>query len=308
VDEIILHHYAMSPFAEKVRVALGIKQLAWRSVIIPTIMPKPDLMPLTGGYRKTPVMQIGADIYCDTQCILREIEQRFEGPSLYRDSDAGTTNAFAFWSDRSVFSPAVAVAMAGRPNLVPEEFYADRSKLLGREINLERMKAVAPFMLDQLRAQLEWYESMLEDGRPFLLGQHPTLADCAAYHPCWFIASNLGDRAAPLVEFPRLQIWMDRVKAIGHGRPTEMDSKEALKIAKDAKPQTQRQQDANDPLGRKSGEQVRVVPDDTGKDDPVTGELIASSRDSIAILRNDPQVGEVIVHFPRAGFVVQPVK
>ena len=65
MSEIILHHYPLSPFAEKTRVALGIKGLAWRSVIIPQIMPKPELMPLTGGYRKTPVMQIGADIYCD---------------------------------------------------------------------------------------------------------------------------------------------------------------------------------------------------------------------------------------------------
>ncbi len=44
-----------------VRVAFGIKGLAWKSVIIPRILPKPDLMPLTGGYRKTPVLQIGAD-------------------------------------------------------------------------------------------------------------------------------------------------------------------------------------------------------------------------------------------------------
>jgi len=62
MSEVILHHYPMSPYAEKTRRALGIKKLAWRSVTIPVIMPKPDLMPLTGGYRKTPVMQIGADI------------------------------------------------------------------------------------------------------------------------------------------------------------------------------------------------------------------------------------------------------
>ena len=306
MDEIILHHYPMSPFAEKVRVALGIKQLAWRSVIIPMIMPKPDLVPLTGGYRKTPVMQIGADIYCDSQRILREIELRFEGPSLYRDTDPGTANALAFWSDRNLFSPAVGVAFARRPNMVPAEFFADRSKFMGREISFERMQVAAPFMMDQLRAQLEWCETMLEDGRPFLLGPHPTLVDCAVYHPCWFLSSNLGEGAPPLVEFPRLQIWMDRMKAIGHGKSTELDSKEALRIAQEAKPQTQRQQDANDPLGRKSGQQVKIVPDDTGRDDPVVGELIASSRDSIAILRSDPQVGEVIVHFPRAGFVVQP--
>ena len=80
--DIILHHYAASPFAEKVRIALGLKQAAWKSVDIPNVMPKPDLMPLTGGYRKTPVMQIGADIYCDTQLIMLELDKRLPAPGL----------------------------------------------------------------------------------------------------------------------------------------------------------------------------------------------------------------------------------
>ena len=67
--DLILHHYPTSPFAEKVRLVLGYKNLAWKSVVIPQIMPKPDLQALTGGYRKTPVLQIGADIYCDTALI-----------------------------------------------------------------------------------------------------------------------------------------------------------------------------------------------------------------------------------------------
>ena len=76
MSEIILHNYPESPVAEKVRIALGIKGLEWLSVKIPRIPPKPLLMPLTGGYRRTPVMQIGADIYCDSQCIIRELERR----------------------------------------------------------------------------------------------------------------------------------------------------------------------------------------------------------------------------------------
>src|SRR5471032_1906235 len=75
MSDLILHHYPNSPFSEKVRVAFGIKQLAWKSVEIPNIMRKPDLMPLTGGYRKTPVLQIGADIYCDTQLMMLEIDK-----------------------------------------------------------------------------------------------------------------------------------------------------------------------------------------------------------------------------------------
>ena len=69
--DLVLHHYPESPYAEKVRRILGFKGLAWKSVTIPMMMPKPDLLALTGGYRKTPVLQIGADVYCDTDLIAR---------------------------------------------------------------------------------------------------------------------------------------------------------------------------------------------------------------------------------------------
>jgi glutathione S-transferase len=305
VTDIILHHYPMSPYAEKVRIALGIKGLAWHSVFIPVIMPKPDLLPLTGGYRKTPVMQIGADIYCDTQCILREIERRFPETSLYRGTSAGLAEAFALWSERAIFQPAIAVALAKRPDALPEGFLEDRAKMSGRELSIDRLRAVAPIMLDQLRAQLGWYESTLSDGRAFLLGEHPTLVDCAAYHPCWFLSSNVGLDAAPLAELPQVRAWLDRVAALGHGTPKKLSSQDALSIATAARPATHASQDANDPLGRKPGDRVSVTPDDTGRD-PVVGELVSSSRDEIVIRRIDDQVGEVHVHFPRAGFVVKP--
>src|ERR1700689_1920242 len=80
---IILHHFEESPFSEKVRLVFGLKNIAWTSVRISRIMPRPDLMPMTGGYRRTPVLQIGADIYCDTQVILRELERRFPEPTLF---------------------------------------------------------------------------------------------------------------------------------------------------------------------------------------------------------------------------------
>lgn len=304
MSEIILHHYPQSPFAEKVRVALGIKGLSWRSVILPVIMPKPDLLPLTGGYRKTPVLQIGADIYCDTQCILREIERRFPEPSLYRGTDAGTANALAFYIDRNLFMPAVGLVFGGRPEILQEGFREDREKMTGRPIDLARVQAAKPVLLEQLRPQLAWFEAMLADGRAYLMGAHPTLVDCALYNPCWFIRSNLGANAAPLTELPRLQAWMDRMEKIGHGKRTDLGAQEALAVARSASPRAQSHTDENDPFGRKPGMKVQVTPDDTGRD-PVVGELIASSTDTIVIGRSDPQVGEVAVHFPRAGFIVQ---
>lgn len=302
---IILHHYPTSPFAEKVRIALGLKGLAWRSVLIPMVMPKPDLMPLTGGYRKTPVMQIGADIYCDTQCILRELERRFPERSFYRGTDAGTANALAFMIDRNLFSPAVGIVFGARDfsQLAPG-LLEDRAKMTGREMNLDRIRAARPLLVDQLRVQLVWFASMLDDGRPFLQGSDPTLVDCALYNPCWFIRSNMG-AVAPLTEFPNLLAWMDRMQAFGHGTPADMDSKEALAIAKAASPATQVHADANDPMGRKAGMKIQVIPDDAGKD-PVEGELLSLSAEEVVVKRDDEQVGELAVHFPRAGYVIKP--
>ena len=98
--EPILHHFDWSPYAEKVRVLLGIKGLAWASVQIPMVMPKPDLTALSGGYRKTPVLQVGADVYCDTSCIARELELRWPEPTLFPDGNEGLALALATWADR----------------------------------------------------------------------------------------------------------------------------------------------------------------------------------------------------------------
>src|SRR5258708_25681387 len=102
--EIILHHYDTSPFSEKVRVMLGVKGLSWRSVIQPVIMPKPELTPLTGGYRRIPVLQIGADVYCDTQVILAELEARQARPAVGQ----GAHWAVNLWPDRLFFQVTVA--------------------------------------------------------------------------------------------------------------------------------------------------------------------------------------------------------
>jgi glutathione S-transferase len=286
---------------------LGIKRLAWRSVTIPVIMPKPDLTPLTGGYRKTPVMQIGADIYCDSQLILRELERRFPEPSLYRGSDAGTANALSFYLDRTLFSPVVGMTFGLSPKALPEGFAEDRAKLMGRELNLERLKQAVPMLLDQLRPQFAWIEAMLVDGRAYLCGEHPTTVDCSAYQLCWFITTNVSGATPPLGELPKVHAWMQRMARIGHGTPTEMDSKEALAIAKAATPQVEERSDANDPFGRKTGMRVQVAPDDIGRD-PVVGELVALSTYEVVVKRTDPVVGEVAVHFPRAGFVIQPAQ
>ena len=303
MTDIILHHYGLSPFAEKVRIGLGLKQAAWKSVDIPNVMPKPDLMPLTGGYRKTPVMQIGADIYCDTQLIMLELERRLPSPSFLPKSREGETRAITMWIDRNIFSPAVGVVMSQVADKFGDAFKKDRSEFSGRTFDPERLRAALPMLRDQTYAQLSLAEAMLADGRKFVLGGEPSLADCALYNPVWFIQKHLGAAAAPLDRLPGITAWSERMKTLGEGKRTDIKATDALEVAKAAKPEPT-SVDANDPSGLKVGQKLSVTPDDTGKV-PVTGTLVGLTADRISIARNDPRVGDVVVHFPRVGFIVQ---
>jgi glutathione S-transferase len=304
MTDLILHHYPNSPFSEKVRVALGLKQLEWKSVEIPNIMPKPDLMPLTGGYRKTPVLQVGADIYCDTQIMMLEIEKRFPERPLLPVGQEGEARAIAMWIDRNIFWAAVGVVMGAIGDKLPEAFAKDRSDFSGRSFDAAKLKAAAPFAREQTYAHLVLAEEMLRDGRPFLLGAAASLADCALYTPVWFLQVRMGqgDTPAPLDRLPKIVEWSQRMKALGSGKPTPMTGAEALDVAKAATPGATKVDD-KDPSGLKAGQQISVTPDDTGKV-PVTGELVGLNSDRVSIKRSDERVGEVVVHFPRAGFVL----
>jgi glutathione S-transferase len=307
MTDIILHHYAVSPFAEKVRIALGLKRAPWQSVDIPSIMPKPDLMPLTGGYRKTPVMQIGADVYCDTQLIMMELERRLPTPSFLPKGREGEARALALWIDRSIFGPAVGVVMSQVP--VDERFgpafKKDRSEFSGRTFDPERLRAALPIVRDQTYALMSLAETMLADGRPFLLDDAPSLPDCALYNPVWFIQQQVGPTASPLDRLPRIVAWAERMTAAGKGGTRrELAAIDALAIAKAAKPEPTSVA-AGDPSGLKAGQTLSVTPDDTGRV-PVTGSLVGLTADRVSLARHDERVGDVVVHFPRAGFFVTP--
>lgn len=307
MEEIILHHYPQSPVSEKVRVGFGIKGIAWRSVEIPRIPPKPDLMPLTGGYRRTPVMQVGADIYCDSQCILRELERRVPEPTLYPGGAPGMVWGVSRWTDGPLFSMAVRVVLGAAADDLPEDFAKDRGRLyFGPDCDLKAVQADLPHAIAQLRAQFGWMDQRLEGGRAFMLGDSPGLPDVLDYYLIWFVRGRWENGPAFLSQFPALEAWEKRVAALGHGTPSDMDAGEALEIARAAEPAAPERADEDDPQGLAPGMPVTVVPDGDGGDPAVAGTVHAVDRETIAILRDDARVGRVCVHFPRVGYRVSP--
>jgi glutathione S-transferase len=301
VSELILHHYDMSPYAEKIRTVLGFKGLPWRSVHIPVVMPKPDLTVLTGGYRLTPVLQVGADIYCDTKVIARRLEQERPTPTLYPEGTAALERALSLWGE-TVFMSLVALALAS--GVFPPDFIEDRKKMVPGGFDLAQAQAVMPSRLDHIRATLDFLDRQLADGRPFLLGDAPSLADFSVYHPLWALRANPGGDVF-LAPLPRVVGWLDRVGAFGHGTPTELEPAEAVRIARDAKPATAPAEDPGDPSGRRVGDRISIFPEAYGRD-PVVGELVRADAHSLAIRRRDERVGEVVVHFPREGMIIVP--
>lgn len=298
MSDIILHQYDTSPFSEKVRICLGIKDLAWSAVDQPTIMPKPDLTPLTGGYRRIPVLQIGADIYCDSQLIARELERRFPQKPLYPAGAQGLVNAVEQWSDRAVFQSAVPAIFGSIGDRVDPAFVKDREALSGQPFNLAAMKAVAPFALTQIKAHAALLAQQLADSGAFLAGADPCLADAAAYYNFWFVRSfapGLADRFEDLAGF---DAWYDRVKAIGHGQRSSMTRSQALDVARASTPEASSILESDADL---TGKTVRLAATDYGRD-PITGVLVGSTPYSLTVAREVEGLGRINVHTPRLGY------
>ncbi|MGH8418329.1 MAG: glutathione S-transferase family protein [Pseudomonas sp.] len=308
MSELILHHYPTSLFAEKARLMLGYKGLSWRSVIVPSILPKPDLTTLTGGYRKTPVLQVGADIYCDTALIARRLEAEKSSPSFYPQGQEFTAASLANWADTVlflhsvslVFQPAsLAVRFAKVPPEAVKAFVADRSTFFdggsATRLPLELAQHQWPTLMSRL-------ETQLERNGDFLLGV-PSIADFSVAHTLWFLKQT--PVTAPLVDdYPAVSAWYQRVIGFGHGAASELSPADAIEIAHSATPAQLPEEAFTDPNGFNVGDQVSVSAVDYGVD-PVEGELVFNGREEIIVRREDERAGTLHVHFPRYGFRIE---
>jgi len=306
MTEPVLHHYPVSPFAEKVRAMLGFKGLAWKSVQIPLFMPKPDVVALTGGYRKTPILQLGADIYCDTALIARVLERLAPAPSLFPQGDTLAVRAAAHFADYVMFGITIPIAFQPGAGMMkhffsdatPEfltAFGKDRSAMRQggtiRRGPLHECKANLQGLLGKVEAQLTG---------PYLFGERACIADFSLYNALWPVWKPADTRVV-LDPFPRTKAFVERMVAIGHGKPGEISSGDAIQMAKSSTPEAVKGAVALETGGIALGEQAQAMPVDSGLD-PVTGELLHASADEIVIRRTDPRAGTVHVHFPRFGY------
>ena len=307
MKDIILHHYPTSPFSEKIRLVMGYKHLAWKSVIIPSIMPKPDVLALTGGYRKTPFMQIGADIYCDSALICDVLEHRQPEPTLYPPLHKGLARVLAQWADTTLFWAAMAYNLQpkgaatmfeGAPPEVAKAFGADRAAMTTGMTRLRAPDATAAY-----KSYLRRIANML-DGQDFLMGSAPCVADFAVYHPLWFSRKRVAVMADILDATPGVLAWMDRMAALGHGSMEKFSATEAIALAAASTPLPVTDEPFQDEHGIALGSPVTIAAESFGAE-LTAGELIAATRMHYTLRRTDERAGTVHVHFPRVGYVLK---
>jgi glutathione S-transferase len=309
--DLILHHYPRSPYSEKIRLVLGHKKLAWKSVIVPDILPKPDVVALTGGYRKTPFLQVGSDIYCDSALICDVLEHVQPEPPLFPPHLRGCSRVFAQWADTTLFWAAMtynfqprgtAQLFDGAPEIA-QLFATDRRAMQTNMVRLRRGDATSAY-----RSYLRRIASMVEE-HDFLFGAEPCVADFATYHPLWFTRERVPALADILAATPAVAEWMDRLAALGHGRHEELSAGDAVTVAARSEPaapgdnllvHSAFQDDHGIPLGS----QVTITPESFGNE-PTAGELVSATRTHYTLRRHDERAGLMHVHFPRIGYVLQ---
>lgn len=300
---LILYHYEMSPFSEKIRRMLGYGNLEWRSVLIPEIPPRPVLEKLVGGYRKIPVAQMGADVFCDSHCIATEIAALSGKPQLALEACAEEVQAYVARADLELFFACLMTSTTWRLNIKVLQSMSPLNivRFAWDRLNIGRNAAVPMIGLREARQLMREHLAAMEArlSQAFLYGAEPNHADFSCYHSLWF-ARELAE-SRKLSAYPNILAWMDRMKGFGEGRRSELMADEALEIARQAQPRAIAPEYTSD---SQIGQSVLITPSDYARQ-ATPGTLVGSSPTQWIIAREQAEIGRVHIHFPKQGYILQ---
>ncbi|HMJ11922.1 MAG TPA: glutathione S-transferase family protein [Polyangiaceae bacterium] len=312
----ILHHYELSPFSQKVRSILAYKRIAYHAVRVPAVMPKPDLVALTGGYRRVPVLQMGNHVYCDTALIARVLERISPSPTLYPTPVA---ELIAEWADTTLFGTAAPLGF--RPTrtdvlmqlLSPEELSKMVEDRAAMHADSRRRFLPPAAAQSHMQAYLQRIEGLLGTNE-YVCGSAPSIADFSVYHCLWFLEQLVPETLAP---FAIVKSWLERMQAIPPLAADSLSSSDALDICQRAGHRegpvsghfvgAAPGPDGGTPiatLGLRAGQRVSVRASDYGRD-AVEGDYAGSTQHDLVIRREDARAGTVLVHFPHVGYEVR---
>ena len=296
---LILHQYDISPFSQKAQKMMGLKELSWQSVEMPMIAPKPDVEALTGGYRGTPVLQIGRDVFIDNWMIARALDEfDASGPAI--NAQGGLREAALYaWGER-LFTPLLHTALAAYQSEWDADFLADRKRVFP-DVDFDTLDVSDPDRRSQVRAYLGTVEAQLGLDQDFLGGAQADSCDIHVWGMVWMIHSAL-PALMPIVEtFPRLTDWYERVSALGTGDREDVKIDVAWQSLKDGPARPLPDTPDQEPLAPWVGEVVDIAAGSADRGS-ASGRLLAVDHEQV-VLGVEPISGEAAqVWFPRFGY------
>ncbi|KAF8639822.1 hypothetical protein AX17_001078 [Amanita inopinata Kibby_2008] len=322
---LILYRYENSPFSRKIENVLLFRCIPHLRVNVASVLPRPEITELLGiTYRRIPILAIGRDVYCDTSLIVAALERHFP-PSVDHGTmfpkakvtghvDSGIVKALSqFYAETAAFPLAVSLLPWDK---LPTSFVQDRGLLSGTPVAPKLFIASRGKALSTLSSHLQLLEEQLNDGRAWLLEtEEPGLADISL-HFIYTWAQQFPTAKDLISEdtFPHVVKWLTRltsllaVKAQQQPAPTLITGDEAAELIASS---TYGPLDTigfntleASRLGVQENELVKVSPNDTGKNYPTTGKLIALSR-SESVIEVTGTKGTVRCHFPRLNFTIK---
>ena len=296
---LILHQYDISPFSQKAQKMMGLKELSWQSVEMPMIAPKPDVEALTGGYRGTPVLQIGRDVFIDNWMIARALDEfDASGPAI--NAQGGLREAALYaWGER-LFTPLLHAALAAYQSEWDADFLADRKRVFP-DVDFDTLDVSDPDRRSQVRAYLGTVEAQLGLDQDFLGGAQADSCDIHVWGMVWMIHSAL-PALMPIVEtFPRLTDWYERVSALGTGDREDVKIDVAWQSLKDGPARPLPDTPDQEPLAPWVGEVVDIAAGSADRGS-ASGRLLAVDHEQV-VLGVEPISGEAAqVWLPRFGY------
>ena len=298
-NPLILHQYDISPFSQKAQKMMGLKGLSWLSVEMPLIAPKPDVEALTGGYRGTPVLQIGADVFVDNWMIALALDRYLDGDRPLNPRGDLTHAALYVWSER-FFTPLLHTALATYQAQWDAAFLADRKQVFP-EVNFDALMVDDPERRSQVRAFLGTLSNHLAAGCKFLGGEYPDNWDVHAWGMLWMIHSALPDLMPVVGDFALVVSWYQRMLDLGVGEREDVAIEAAWQALKTGNRASLPQTPSSEPLSQWVGSSVTVS---TGSADRgVSSGILLAVDDAQAVIAVKPQ-SDTLAHvwFPRLGY------
>ena len=299
-EKPILFHYPMSPYSEKLRLAMGVYRRQWLSFEVPVYPPRPLLKRLTGGYRRVPVLQLGAHLYCDSQLAIMALR----GTVVPHSNGISEDQALCHTAENVIFFSVIANAPPRGViwHLVKEIGITSLSAFLKDRSSMMANATVKPPSRADAREQIASFGAQLEarlKNQEFLCGSGVGLTDLCCYHPLWMAANLNGKFFATLPEF--VSRWMTRMKQFGHGMSAKASESMVMSaIARDKQELSEQRIDAM-PFARYQA--VQVGPSDYARDS-AQGQLVKLDSREVVIRRLLAGTGCVCLHFPSQGFDV----